>query len=55
MPHAVDADAVLSWWDNGAVVAEFTDDETIAAIAKALKAKAEDVRAVLVANGRVGE
>lgn len=53
MAHDADADAILDRWDNGAVVASFTDDETVAEIAKALKLKDEDVRAVLVAAGRL--
>lgn len=50
---AVDETAVLASWDNGAIATELTEDDTILAIAKDLKADEGDVRAVLVAYGRI--
>lgn len=51
----VTIDAVLTMWDTGEIVAEYTDDETIDHIAKSLKIDAETVRAVLLANDRIEE
>lgn len=49
----VDPAVIVAYWDGGEIVAEFTDAETIAAIAKALKVDAESVRQALIEAGRI--
>ena len=48
-------DEIVERWDTGAVTAELSDDETVTALAKALKTDEATVRAALVAAGRIEE